>query len=180
MGTALAIVLSRSRKPHEISLWVHNAERCESIRRERENKTYLPGLKLPESVRVHGELEATLPERRSLSAPCPPHMPARLTLWHFLRRLRREFRKHQQGLEPSTHLRMSEVIAQVVTPKFAPRIAVISGPSFALEQLAANLLQSFWHRGMPLLPPSYRKSLPARTFASIPTTTFWAWSWLAR
>ncbi len=28
---------------------------------------------------------------------------------------------------------MSEVIAQVVTPKFAPRIAVISGPSFALE-----------------------------------------------
>jgi glycerol-3-phosphate dehydrogenase (NAD(P)+) len=38
-----------------------------------------------------------------------------------------------KGLEPSTHLRMSEVIAQVAAPKFAPRIAVISGPSFALE-----------------------------------------------
>src|SRR5213075_307677 len=38
-----------------------------------------------------------------------------------------------KGLEPSTHLRMSEVIAQVVSPKFAPRIAVISGPSFAAE-----------------------------------------------
>jgi glycerol-3-phosphate dehydrogenase (NAD(P)+) len=38
-----------------------------------------------------------------------------------------------KGLEPSTHLRMSEVIAQVVSPKFAPRVAVISGPSFAAE-----------------------------------------------
>src|SRR3989449_5975807 len=45
----------------------------------------------------------------------------------------RSFVSASKGLEPSTHLRMSEVIAQVVTPKFAPRTAVISGPSFALE-----------------------------------------------
>ena len=38
-----------------------------------------------------------------------------------------------KGLEPLTHLRMSEAIAQVVSPKFAPSIAVISGPSFAAE-----------------------------------------------
>src|SRR5260370_8408400 len=38
-----------------------------------------------------------------------------------------------KGLEPRPHLRMSEVIAQVASPKFVPRIAVISGPSFAAE-----------------------------------------------
>src|SRR5712664_2514594 len=59
-GTALAIVLSRSRKPHEISLWVHNAGLAESIRLDRENKIYLPGSKKPESVRVHTQLEASL------------------------------------------------------------------------------------------------------------------------
>ena len=59
-GTALTIVLSRSRKPHEVSLWVHSAERSESIRRERENKTYLPGAKLPESIRVYPQLEGAL------------------------------------------------------------------------------------------------------------------------
>src|SRR5438046_2776125 len=59
-GTALAIVLSRSRKLHEISLWVHNAGLAEAIRRDRENKTYLPGSKLPEKVRVHPHLEAAL------------------------------------------------------------------------------------------------------------------------
>src|SRR6267378_805302 len=59
-GTALAIVLSRNRKKHEISLWVRNSGLAESIRRERENKTYLPGSKLPESVRVHPQLEAAV------------------------------------------------------------------------------------------------------------------------
>jgi len=38
-----------------------------------------------------------------------------------------------KGLEPSTHLRMSEVIAQVISPKFSPLVAVLSGPSFAAE-----------------------------------------------
>ncbi len=133
-GTALAIVLSRSRKPHEISLWVHNAERCESIRRERENKTYLPGLKLPESVRVHGELEATFAGAQVIVGAVPSaYARATYTLALPFVASGASFVSTSKGLEPSTHLRMSEVIAQVVTPKFAPRIAVISGPSFALE-----------------------------------------------
>jgi glycerol-3-phosphate dehydrogenase (NAD(P)+) len=38
-----------------------------------------------------------------------------------------------KGLEPDTHLRISEVITQVFSPKVAPNIAVLSGPSFAVE-----------------------------------------------
>ena len=52
-GTALAIVLSRTHKAHEISLWVRDAALAESIRRSRENVPYLPGHKLPESVQSH-------------------------------------------------------------------------------------------------------------------------------
>ena len=59
-GTALAIVLSRSREQHEISLWVHNAGIAESMRRERENRTYLPGSKLTESVRVHADRKSVV------------------------------------------------------------------------------------------------------------------------
>ncbi len=133
-GTALAIVFSRGRKPHEVSLWVHNAERAGSMQRERENKTYLPGAKLPESIRIHGELEVALSgaqvivgavpsaHARAVYASAPPFVAPSAS-----------FVSAGKGLEPATHLRMSEVIAQVVTPKFAPRIAVISGPSFALE-----------------------------------------------
>jgi len=38
-----------------------------------------------------------------------------------------------KGLEPATHLRTSEVIAQALALQFIPAIAVLSGPSFALE-----------------------------------------------
>ena len=133
-GTALAIVLSRSRKPHEISLWVHNAERAESMRRERENKTYLPGAKLPESIRIQSEMEAVLSGAQVIVGAVPSgHARAIYVSALPFVALGTSFVSASKGLEPATHLRMSEVIAQVVTPKFAPRIAVISGPSFALE-----------------------------------------------
>jgi glycerol-3-phosphate dehydrogenase (NAD(P)+) len=133
-GTALAIVLARSHKPHEISLWVRNPVLAETIHRDRENKLYLPGSKLAEGVQVHSELEAALAgakiivgatpsaHARAVYASALPFVAANIG-----------FVSASKGLEPSTHLRMSEVIVQVVTPKFRPRIAVISGPSFALE-----------------------------------------------
>ncbi len=133
-GTALAIVLSRSRKTHEISLWVHNARLAESIRRERENKTYLAGSKLPENVRVHSKLEAAISGAQVIVG-ATPSAHARAVYASALPFVTSgaSFVSASKGLEPSTHLRMSEVIAQVVSPKFAPRLAVISGPSFAAE-----------------------------------------------
>jgi glycerol-3-phosphate dehydrogenase (NAD(P)+) len=133
-GTALAIVLSRSRKPHEIALWVHNAERAESIWRERENKAYLAGLKLPESIRIHGELEDTLAGTQIIIGAMPSAHARSVYASAFpFAGADASFVSASKGLEPSTHLRMSEVIAQAVSSKLAPRIAVISGPSFALE-----------------------------------------------
>jgi len=133
-GTALAIVLSRSHKPHEISLWVRNAELAESIRRERENKMYLPGAKLPESIRVDSQLESAISGAQVIlgavpslhaRAVCAAALPFAVGGASFV--------SASKGLEPSTHLRMSEVITQVISPKFVPRLAVISGPSFAAE-----------------------------------------------
>jgi len=133
-GTALTIVLSRSRKPHEVALWVHNAGLAESIRCDRENKTYLPGAKLPESIRVHPQLEAALSGAQVILGAMPSaHARAVYTSALPFVAAGASFVSASKGLEPSTHLRMSEVLAQVVSPRFSPRIAVISGPSFAAE-----------------------------------------------
>ena len=132
-GTALAIVLSRSRKPHEISLWVHNAERAETMRRELENKTYLPSAKLPKTAQVHCELNAALAGAQAIVGAVPSaHARAVYAAALPFVASGACFVSASKGLEPSTHLRMSEVIAQAA-PKIATRIAVISGPSFALE-----------------------------------------------
>jgi glycerol-3-phosphate dehydrogenase (NAD(P)+) len=133
-GTALAIVLSRSRKAHEISLWVRDAGLAELIRRERENKTYLPGAKLSENVRVHSGLDAALPGSNVILGAMPSaHAREVYSATLAFDVASASFVSASKGLEPGTHLRMSEVIRQVVSRKFALRIAVISGPSFAAE-----------------------------------------------
>jgi glycerol-3-phosphate dehydrogenase (NAD(P)+) len=138
-GTALAIVLARSRKPHEVSLWARDSALAESIRRDRENKLYLPGLKLAESVQVQSQLQTALAGAQVIVGAMPSaHARAVYASALPLVATGARFVSASKGLEPSTHLRISEVIAQVVTPRFAPRIAVISGPSFALETARAE------------------------------------------
>ncbi|HEY8714018.1 MAG TPA: hypothetical protein VIM00_01485, partial [Candidatus Acidoferrum sp.] len=49
-GTALAIVLSRSRKAHEIRLWMRDAMLAEKTASTRVNDVYLPGCEIPANV----------------------------------------------------------------------------------------------------------------------------------
>jgi len=133
-GTALAIALTRSRTPHRLSLWVHGADVFQALCSKRENSVYLPGIRLPEHIEPTAELSESLAgagivlgampsahARAVYSAALPfldPHMI---------------FVSATKGLEHDSLLRMSEVIADVTRPRFPPRVAVLSGPSFALE-----------------------------------------------
>src|SRR5438128_5095992 len=137
-GTALAVILSRTRKTHEISLWVHNAALAETLQHHRENNTYLPGVALPAGIRVTHEIPAAL-ERAHIVIGAMPSVHARGIYSRVLPCVSREmiFGSATEGLEPATHLRMSKVIAQILTQAGATtnsrRIAVLSGPSFAAE-----------------------------------------------
>ena len=46
-GTALAIVLSRSHPPHDISLWMRDPVLAAATNKSRENNLYLPGCPCP-------------------------------------------------------------------------------------------------------------------------------------
>jgi glycerol-3-phosphate dehydrogenase (NAD(P)+) len=138
-GTALAIVFSRTHKPHEISLWVRDEALAESIRRDRENKPYLPGHKLPETVQVSHDA-ATVLKNAGAVVGAIPAAHARSVYRHVLPHLDRDIPivSATKGLEPATHARVSEVISQVVSPQFPPRLAILSGPSFAAEAAAGQ------------------------------------------
>ena len=148
-GTALAIVLSRARRKHDISLWVHDPALAESIQRERENKIYLPGHRLPAEVRVSHNLDEVLANATIILGAMPAAHARRVyteVLPFFdgwIRTSGSEITSlaaksivivsATKGLEPTTHLRISEVVAQVLPPEFAGSLAVLSGPSFAAE-----------------------------------------------
>jgi glycerol-3-phosphate dehydrogenase (NAD(P)+) len=133
-GTALAIVLSRARREHDISLWVHDATLGESMRRDRENRTYLPGHRLQPEINVTCEMHSALSgahvlvgaiptayARAAYSSVAPGVSPGAV------------FVSAAKGLEPATHKRMSEVVSAVFSSKFIPPFAALSGPSFAAE-----------------------------------------------
>jgi glycerol-3-phosphate dehydrogenase (NAD(P)+) len=133
-GTGLAVVLSSSRRKHDIRLWVRDTCLAESIERERENKKYLPGISVPDCVTASAKLEDLLDEAQ-IVVGAVPSAHTRSIFARALPYLSRDavFVSATKGLEPATHLRMSEVISQVINARFVPSVAVLSGPSFAAE-----------------------------------------------
>jgi glycerol-3-phosphate dehydrogenase (NAD(P)+) len=133
-GTALAIVLTRSPQPHQVCLWVHDAGLAEFLRGERVNHTYLPGHALEEQIEITNDLSESLVGASMVVGAMPSA---------FARKVYTAARPFWQpdttlisatkGLEPGTHSRMSQVIADVLGEPAAVRTAVFSGPSFAAE-----------------------------------------------
>ena len=145
-GTALSSVLSRSRKPHEISLWMRDPAQAEAVARTRENELYLPGCRIPPKVQITGKLQECLYDA-GIIVGAMPSAHARAVYTQALPFVQdfvggpttaaaaTALVSATKGLEPATHLGMSEVIAQVFASRqpAETRIAVLSGPSFALE-----------------------------------------------
>ena len=137
-GTALAVVLSRAHHPHEVTLWVRNAEFAESLRRNRENALYLPGIALPFSLAFTHDLAAAVSPAEVVIGAVPS-ANTRQIFSQAARHLAESaiVVSATKGLEPSTHLRVSKIITQVLTEQqgvnFPHPLAVLSGPSFAQE-----------------------------------------------
>jgi len=133
-GTALAILLSRARESHQISIWVHDPALAGAMREKRENANYLPGQTIPADVSVFSDLREALRGAKIIVGAMPtahareiysagvPYLTDGVAIV-----------SATKGLEPATHARMSEVIAQAMAQRVAVTISVLSGPSFALE-----------------------------------------------
>ncbi|MBZ5678243.1 MAG: NAD(P)-dependent glycerol-3-phosphate dehydrogenase [Acidobacteriia bacterium] len=137
-GTALAIVLAP--RFESVTLWVHEADLAARMMGSRENDVFLPGFRLSDNVRVvTGNFEnafagadivlGVMPSHhaRGIYTAMLPHLTPSMILV-----------SATKGLEQGSLLRMSEVIEHVVKARFEPRIAVLSGPTFAREVAAGN------------------------------------------
>lgn len=137
-GTALAIALGRSRQPHRVSLWVHGADVLAALRDRHENTVYLPGMRLPDDVEITGEMGAAL-AGADIVLGVMPSAHARAVYTAALEHLDAQgasgmiFVSATKGIERGSLARISEVATEVISERFAPRVAVLSGPSFALE-----------------------------------------------
>jgi glycerol-3-phosphate dehydrogenase (NAD(P)+) len=134
-GTALSMVAAR-KGGHRVRLWALEEEVCESIRTRRLNEKFLAGLTVPEGVEVTRDLGEAVAGAEMVVSVMPSHH-CRGVFRGLAPHLRREmmFVSATKGIEEDTLLRMTEVVAGTIESAsgFLPRIAALSGPSFARE-----------------------------------------------
>jgi glycerol-3-phosphate dehydrogenase (NAD(P)+) len=135
-GTALSIALTRKEK-HSVSLWAFEKEVVASIRSVRINQAFLPSHELPKAVSATNDLEEALHNVELLVGVMPSHHCRKVYEQMVSKKLLRDgipFVSATKGIEQESLLRMTEVITEVVARAgIQPRVAAISGPSFAVE-----------------------------------------------
>lgn len=128
-GTALAALWARDGRP--IVLWGHNPERIERLERSRENLDYLPGIKIPASVRAtHDLAECRDADLIVFVTPSIALRGIAAQLRDVLANERVTVLSCTKGIEHGSGERMSEIL-QGVFPENT--IAVMSGPNLAVE-----------------------------------------------
>src|SRR5699024_12282144 len=70
-GTALAILLSR--KSLSVKIWFRDLNQVEYINKYRENKKYLPKVKLPKNLYITNNVEETIQNKDIILLAVPTH-----------------------------------------------------------------------------------------------------------
>ncbi len=132
-GTALAKLLSD--KGHRVALWGHNQAHIEAVQAERQNKKYLPGFALADTLSASHDLRATVAGKPLILMVVPSHVS------------REVFRQvlvdmtdgaiiisATKGIENDTLLTMTQVMSEELTKAGkTAKLGVLAGPSFAKE-----------------------------------------------
>ena len=144
-GTAMVLSLARrsSHEPasgHDLTLWTHSEAVAASIRAHGENTIFLPGFRIPETVRVTNDAQEATQSAEIIVNVMPSHH-VRASYEAFAPFLRADhiLVSATKGIEDESYLRMSEVIADVLHAHHLKLpCAVLSGPSFAQEVAAGS------------------------------------------
>jgi glycerol-3-phosphate dehydrogenase (NAD(P)+) len=136
-GTCLAILAGQ--QGHRVSLWCRSPERAAEIDRARENRDYLPGYRLPESVRLSTDLGDAVSGCRFVFGVTPSHA---------IREVMGAAAPHldpqaivinaSKGLEEGTLARIDQIYGDILSAEHARRATFLSGPTFAKE-IAAGM-----------------------------------------
>jgi glycerol-3-phosphate dehydrogenase (NAD(P)+) len=132
-GTTLATILARDGQ-RDVILWTRDGDQARDIAAQRENRRYLPGIRVPDRVEVTADIERAIgAEDLIVAAPSVGVRTLRERIGRLLRREQRVL-SATKGLAENGQ-RMSELWGEVVGSE---RVAVLSGPNISRE-IAAGL-----------------------------------------
>ena len=120
-------------------LWVREEDILREAVETRENKAFLPGFRFPDTVLLTGDLRQAGAFGEVVFIAVPSQY-CRAVYTRIAPVLRREqiVVSLTKGFDKRTLMRMSQVMEEVFRPHARPRLAVLSGPSFAKEVAAGH------------------------------------------
>ncbi len=126
-GTAIAVLLS---KRHTVSLWVYDPAQAEEMVQCRENKQFLPGVSIGETVSFTTDVKEAMEDAELVITAVPSH-----TMRETANKMKPHYHGQillniSKGLEEGSLMRLSEVLTDVIPEA---NVAVMSGPSHAEE-----------------------------------------------
>ncbi len=139
-GTALAVLLSK--KGHRCCLWGHNTLHVKKLSEKRENNKYLPGIILPEKLKITDSLEDCVAGSDLIVMVVPSH-GLRKVFSSLVPYIKSDVKiiSAVKGIENDTLQTMTQVIEELVEEKNGKEqveVGVLSGPSFA-EEVAKDI-----------------------------------------
>ncbi|HEX2074793.1 MAG TPA: NAD(P)H-dependent glycerol-3-phosphate dehydrogenase [Geodermatophilus sp.] len=130
-GTTFAKVLADA--GCSVTLHARRPELAKAITEDRENPDYLPGVRLPQSLRASADPAEALVDAEIVVLAVPSQsLRENLTAWAPLLPPDASLLSLMKGIELGTTKRMSQVICEV-TGAGADRVAALSGPNLARE-----------------------------------------------
>lgn len=131
-GTTLAILLHFN--GHSVTIWEYKKSYAKELIKRRENKIYLPGIKIPEEIKITSDLTEAVYDKNIIVLAVPSQ---------FLRNVIEKVDYHEikdtilvsvsKGIEKNTLMTMSQMIKNVHHRISPSQIGVLSGPSHAEE-----------------------------------------------
>ena len=133
-GTGIAMVSERT--GHDTLLWSAFPKYADEIRAKRENPKYLPGVKLPENLRITSNIKEAV-EFGDIIVFAIPAQYLRAVLFQLkgFDLSKKILVSVTKGIEKKTLLRPSEIIEQILGKV---QLAILSGPSHA-EEVVRNI-----------------------------------------
>ena len=131
-GTTLANLLAK--KGFEVALWAYENDLVQAIAVARENPLYLPGVKLSEKIFPTNALKDACQHKDFLISVSPSQV-VRQVIQEIHPYLSPQVKivSATKGIENTTLFTMSEVLKEELSFNDGKCLAVLSGPSFALE-----------------------------------------------
>lgn len=129
-GTALALV--NARRGNEVLLWSAFSDYARTLQKERENIKFLPGVKLPQDLRITSNLKEAVDFGEVLVLAIPSQYLRNIVFKiKELSYSNKTLVSTAKGIEKKTCLRPSEIIRSILGKKV--KLVVLSGPSHAEE-----------------------------------------------